>query len=75
MKNTETTAQLLQRFSKRTVQLQARQAELQAAYDEYIQIERDLQRLEGSAQVAAYLQSGVLPGDGNHDGMKNHSPQ
>ncbi len=74
MKKTETPEQLLQRFSKRTAQLQARKAELQSAYDEYVKIEADLHRLEGSAQVAMYLKDGVLPGDGNHDHYLNHSP-
>lgn len=74
MKKTETPEQLLQRFSKRTAQLQARKAELQAAYDEYIQIERDLQRLEGSAQAVTYMTFGKLPTDGNHDKFNNHLP-
>ncbi|MAC71300.1 MAG: hypothetical protein CMP84_16660 [Gammaproteobacteria bacterium] len=74
MKKTETPEQLLQRFSKRTAQLQARKAELQSAYDEYLKIERDLQRLEGSAQVVTYMTFGELPSDGNHDHYLNHSP-
>lgn len=73
MKKTETPEQLLQRFSKRTAQLQARKAELQAGYDEYLKIERDLQRLEGSAQVVSYISFGILPNDGNHDKYQNHS--
>lgn len=75
MKKTESPEQLLQRFSKRTAQLQARKAELQEAYDEYVKIEKDLQRLEGSTQAIAYIAFGKLPGDGNHDGMKDHKPE
>ena len=36
---------------------------------------KDLTRLEGSLQAIEYLAYGKLPGDGNHDGMKDHKPQ
>tara|TARA_B100000085_G_scaffold245120_1_gene238031 strand:+ start:464 stop:691 length:228 start_codon:yes stop_codon:yes gene_type:complete len=75
MKPTENYDQLLERFNKRTAQLTARAAELYDAYAEYVKIEDDLRRLEGSRQAVEYLAYGKLPGDGNHDGMKDHNPQ
>ena len=75
MKPTENYEQLVERFTKRTVQLTARAEELQEAVDEYNRIQRDLTRLEGSLQAVEYLAYGKLPGDGNHDGMKDHKPQ
>ena len=75
MKTTESSEQLIQRFTKRTIQLSQKKQELQAAYDEYVKLERDLTRLEGSMQAIEYVAFGKLPGDGNHDGMKHHSPK
>ena len=75
MKPTENYEQLIERFNKRTAQLTARAEELQGAVDEYNRIQRDLTRLEGSLQAVEYLAYGKLPGDGNHDGMKDHKPQ
>mgnify|MGYP007096773358 FL=1 len=75
MKPTENYEQLIERFNKRTEQLVDRLHELQDAYYEYERIQRDLIRLEGSAQAVEYLAYGTLPGDGNHDGMKDHKPQ
>ena len=74
MKRTESSEQLIQRFTKRTIQLSQRKQELQAAYDEYVKLERDLTRLEGSMQAIEYIAYGKLPGDGNHGGMKDHRP-
>jgi hypothetical protein len=74
MKQVESNAQLLERFTKRTMQLSKRLVDLQPAYDEYIKIQKDLERLEGSMQVVTYIEYGVLPRDGNHDGMKDHNP-
>ena len=74
MKKTETSEQLLQRFSKRTMQLSARNAELKPAYEEYVKNERALARLERSVQAIEYVAFGKMPGDGNHDGMKDHRP-
>ena len=48
MKETENYEQLLQRFTKRTKQLEARQVELEDAYQEYMKLDRDLDRLKGS---------------------------
>ena len=74
MKQTESSEQLIQRFTKRTIQLSQKKQELQAAYDEYVKLERDLTRLEGSMQAIEYIAYGKLPGDGNHGGMKDHKP-
>ena len=75
MKTTESSEQLIKRFTKRTMQLSQRKQELQSAYDEYVKLERDLTRLEGSMQAIEYVAFGKLPGDGNHTGMKDHSPK
>ena len=75
MKHTENYEQLLQRFTKRTMQLSARNAELKSSYDEYVKNETDLKRLEGSVQAIEYCAYGKMPGDGNHDKFKNHRPQ
>ncbi len=75
LKQTESPEQLIQRFTKRTMQLSQRKQELQSAYDEYVKLERDLTRLEGSLQAIEYVAFGKLPGDGNHNGMKDHSPK
>ncbi len=74
MKPTENYEQLIQRFTKRTMQLVARKDEIQGWYDEYVKIQKDLTRLEGSLQAIEYLAYGKLPGDGNHGGMKDHKP-
>ena len=73
-KETESPQQLLQRFDKRIKQLTARKAELQEAYDEYVKLDSDLTRLQGSVDAVTYIATGALPGDGNHDGMKDHKP-
>ena len=74
MKETENYEQLLERFYKRTTQLESKQVELESAYQEYMQLDRDLDRLQGSIQAIEYLAYGKLPGDGNHGGMKDHKP-
>ena len=74
MKHTENYEQLIERFTKRTDQLALKAAELYGPYTEYVQIQKDLERLQGSLQAVEYLAYGKLPGDGNHDGMKDHKP-
>ena len=74
MKETENYEQLLERFYKRTTQLEERQVELEDAYQEYMKLDRDLDRLQGSIQAIEYLAYGKLPHDGNHGGMKDHKP-
>jgi hypothetical protein len=75
LKPTENYEQLIERFTKRTAQLTARADELYDAYSEYVKIQEDLTRLQGSLQAVEYLAYGKLPGDGNHDGMQDHKPQ
>ena len=75
MKQTENYEQLIERFTKRTAQLTEKKELLQEAYDEYIRVERDLTRLEGSLQAIEYVAYGKMPGDGNHDKFKDHIPQ
>ena len=73
-KSVESYEQLIQRFTKRTMQLSARQDELKGWYEEYIKNENDLKRLEGSMQAIQYVAYGKMPGDGNHDKFKDHKP-
>ena len=75
MKETENYEQLLERFYKRTTQLENRQVELEDAYQEYMKLDRDLDRLQGSIQAVEYLAYGKLPHDGNHNGMAHHEPR
>ena len=74
MKKTENYEQLLQRFTKRVTQLETEQEGLRSAYDRWIELDKQLERLEGSIQAIEYCAFGKLPGDGNHDGMKDHKP-
>ena len=74
-KQTENFEQLISRFTKRTTQLSARAAEVKEAHDEYVRIQKDLARLEGSMQAVEYLAYGKMPGDGNHNKFKDHKPQ
>ena len=74
MKPTENYEQLRERFEKRKEQLRQRLRDNEEAHDIYIRTVDDLDRLEGSLQVIDYLQYGILPNDGNHDGMDNHQP-
>ena len=73
-KTVENYEQLIQRFTKRTMQLSARNSELKSAYDEYVKNENDLKRLEGSMQAIEYVAYGKMPGGGNHDKFKDHKP-
>ena len=73
-KPVETYEQLIQRFTKRTMQLTARQDEIKSWYEEYVKNENDLKRLEGSMQAIQYVAYGKMPGDGNHDKFKDHRP-
>ena len=75
MKQTEDYEQLLERFYKRTTQLEDKQVQLEDAYQAYMQLDRDLDRLKGSIQAVEYLAYGKLPHDGNHGGMKDHKPK
>ena len=75
MKQTENYEQLLERFYKRTTQLEDRQVELEEAHLEYVRLDRDLDRLKGSIQAVEYLAYGKMPGDGNHDKFQDHKPR
>ena len=75
MKTTENYEELLERFYKRITQLEDKQKELEDAYQEYMQLDRDLDRLQGSIQAIEYCAYGKLPHDGNHGGMKDHKPR
>ena len=48
---------------------------MEDAYQEYMKLDRDLDRLQGSIQSVEYLAYGKLPGDGNHNGMAHHEPR
>jgi|TARA_R100001530_G_scaffold102442_1_gene71214 hypothetical protein len=74
MKPIENYEQLLERFYKRTTQLEAEQGNLDEAYDRWMKLNSELDRLKGSIQAVEYLAYGKLPHDGNHDGMKDHDP-
>ena len=75
MKQTENYEQLLERFYKRTDQLESKQFQLEDSYQEYLQLDRDLDRLKGSIQAVEYLAYGKMPGDGNHDKFEDHQPR
>ncbi len=75
MKKTESYEQLLHRFTKRVTQLETEQKELQPAYERWLELNKQLERLEGSIQAIEYCAFGKLPGDGNHDGMRDHQPR
>ena len=74
-KSTENYDQLLARFTKRTAQLQAEQSELDESYEKWVKLDEQLNYLRGCSDTISYLQTGKLPNDGNHDGMKNHQPR
>ena len=57
------------------MQLNARQDEIKGWYEEYVKNESDLKRLEGSMQAIQYVAYGKMPGDGNHDKFKDHTPK
>ena len=67
MKPTENLDQLLERFTKRITQIEAKEQS-----DKTIE---QLHYLRGCKETIIYLQTGKLPNDGNHDGMKDHKPQ
>ena len=75
MKTTENNQQLLQRFSKRIKQLSEEQGKLDEAYERWLELDKQLTRLEGSVQAIEYLEYGKLPNDGNHTGMEDHAPR
>ena len=75
LKPTENYEQLLQRFSKRVLQLEEKQESVRLAHEDWLKYNKELERLEGSIQAVEYLAFGKLPNDGNHGGMKDHKPK
>ena len=67
MKPTENYEQLLERFTKRMSQIEAKEQT-----DKTVE---QLHYLRGCKDTVVYLMTGKLPNDGNHDGMKDHKPQ
>ena len=74
MKQTENYEQLLERFTKRTEQLEGKQFQLADSHEQWVTIDNQLHYLRGCKETIEYLMTGKLPNDGNHDGMKNHQP-
>ena len=75
MKPTENLEQLLERFTKRTDQVKTQQGFAVKGTDIWVEFENQLHYLRGCKDTIIYLQTGKLPNDGNHDGMKDHKPQ
>ena len=75
MKTTENNQQLLERFSKRIKQLSEEQGKLDESYERWLELDRQLTRLEGSVQAIEYLEYGRLPNDGQHTGIEDHAPR
>jgi len=67
MKQTENLEQLLERFTKRIVQIQSKEPTDKTS--------EQLHYLRGCKETVEYLMTGKLPNDGNHDGMKHHKPR
>ena len=71
MKDTENYEQLLNRFTKRIVQIRGQKA---STPQEMEKINEQLHYLRGCKDTIEYLMTGKLPNDGNHDGMADHKP-
>ena len=71
MKETENYEQLLERFTKRIVQIKSKTA---STPQEMEKINEQLHYLRGCKDTIEYLMTGKLPNDGNHDGMAHHKP-
>ena len=67
MKQTENLEQLLERYTKRIVQIQSKEPTDKTS--------EQLHYLRGCKETVEYLMTGKLPNDGNHDGMKHHKPR
>ena len=74
MKPTENYEQLLERFTKRTEQLEGKQFQLADSHEQWVTIDNQLHYLRGCKETIEYLMTGKLPNDGNHDGMRHHRP-
>ena len=73
-KSTENYDQLLERFSKRTAQLELDQTKVVDSYLKWIELDKQLNYLRGCTDTIEYLKTGKLPNDGNHTGMGDHKP-
>ena len=74
-KKTENYDQLLVRFNKRKEQLTKEQETFREAHEKWVELDERLSYLLGCIDTIVYLQTGKLPNDGNHDGMKHHKPR
>ena len=75
MKKTENYEQLLVRFNKRKEQLTKEQETFREAHEMWVHLDERLSYLLGCIDTITYLQTGKMPSDGNHDGMKDHQPR
>ena len=71
MKPTENYEQLLERFTKRIVQIKGMKTTTPVEFE---QVNEQLHYLRGCKETIEYLMTGKLPNDGNHDGMAHHKP-
>ena len=80
-KETEDYDQLLVRFNKRIEQLTKEKEKLppltsiREVQEKVAKLDERLSYLLGCIDTIVYLQTGKLPSDGNHDGMKDHKPR
>ena len=49
--------------------------EKETAYEKWVHLDERLSYLLGCIDTITYLQTGKMPSDGNHDGMKDHQPR
>ena len=71
MKPTENYEQLLERFTKRIVQIKGMKTTTPVEFEK---VNEQLHYLRGCKETIEYLMTGKLPNDGNHDGMAHHKP-
>ena len=71
MKPTENYEQLLERFTKRIVQIKGMKTTTPVELEK---VTEQLHYLRGCKETIEYLMTGKLPNDGNHDGMAHHKP-
>ena len=71
MKPTENYEQLLQRFTKRIVQVKKQRPMTTVEAEKQT---KQINYLNGCIDTVTYLMTGKLPNDGNHDGMSDHRP-
>jgi hypothetical protein len=71
MKKTENNQQLLERFTKRIVEISQ---QVPANTVEAEKQKEQLDYLRGCKETIEYIMTGKLPNDGNHDGIPDHQP-